>query len=173
MKIKKKIQKIFKLFFQKLFILIYGKVSLKVNFNFLNENSTNKLNKIIIENFTYNCFKINKGRIYTDLVENVAVILNNILIPKACFQKINSLLKKEKDNVCLKKGTPRIKIRKKGKLLALIQDASENNFSHWLLDILPRLKIFEETGHYITIEEPEIVNKQITEWLESLKIHLR
>ena len=36
-----------------------------------------------------------------------------------------------------------------------------------------RLKIFEETGHYITIEEPEIVNKQITEWLESLKIHLR
>jgi pimeloyl-ACP methyl ester carboxylesterase len=35
------------------------------------------------------------------------------------------------------------------------------------------LKIFEETGHYITIEEPEIVNKQITEWLESLKIHLR
>lgn len=36
-----------------------------------------------------------------------------------------------------------------------------------------RLKIFEETGHYITIEEPEIVNKQITEWLENLKIHLR
>ena len=36
-----------------------------------------------------------------------------------------------------------------------------------------RLKIFEETGHYITIEQPEIVNKQITEWLENLKIHLR
>jgi hypothetical protein len=74
MKIKKKFQKIFKLFFQKLFILIYGKISLKVDFNFLNENSTNKLDKIIIDKFIYYCFKIKKGRIYTDLVENIAVI---------------------------------------------------------------------------------------------------
>ena len=142
MKIKKKLQKIFKLLFQKLFILIYGKISLDKNFNFLNENSTNKLDKVIIDNFTYNVFKIKKARIYTDLVQNVAVILKNNLIPEASFQKINSHVKEEIHNVCLKKGTPRIKIKKNGKLLSLIQDASENNFSHWLLDILPRIKIF-------------------------------
>ena len=99
MKIKKKLQKIFKLLFQKLFILIYGKISLDKNFNFLNENSTNKLDKVIIDNFTYNVFKIKKARIYTDLVQNVAVILKNNLIPEACFQKINSHVKKEIHNV--------------------------------------------------------------------------
>jgi capsular polysaccharide biosynthesis protein len=173
MKIKKKLQKIFKLFFQKLFILIYGKISLDKNFNFLNENSANKLDKVIIDNFTYNIFKIEKARIYTDLVQNVAVILKNNLIPKACFQKINSHVKKEIDNVCLKKGTPRIKIKKNGKLLALIQDASENNFSHWLLDILPRLKIFEQNN---SIEEinyfllPELKYSFQRETLEILNI---
>lgn len=146
MKIKKKFQKVFKLIFQKLFILIYGKISLVSNYNFINEHSTNKLYKVTIDNFIYNCFKIKNGRIYTDLIENVAVISNNVLIPKASSQKINGILKNEIDNVCLKKGTPRIKIKKTGKLLALIQDSSENNFSHWLLDILPRLKIFEQNN---------------------------
>jgi len=32
---------------------------------------------------------------------------------------------------------------------------------------------FEKTGHYITIEEPDIVNEQIIEWLEKLKLHFR
>ena len=175
MNIKKKFQKIFKLFFQKLFILIYGKILLDINFNFLNENSSNKLDKVIIDNFTYNIFKIKKGRIYTDLVQNVAVILNNNLIPKACYQKINSHVKKEIDNVCLKKGTPRIKIKKNGKLLALIQDASENNFSHWLLDILPRLKIFEQNNSIEEIDYfllPELKYSFQRETLEILNIEI-
>ena len=173
MKIKKKLQKIFKLLFQKLFILIYGKISLDKNFNFLNENSTNKLDKVVIDNFNYNVFKIKKARIYTDLVQNVAVILNNNLIPEACFQKINSHVKKEIHNVCLKKGTPRIKIKKNGKLLSLIQDASENNFSHWLLDILPRIKIFEQNNSIEEIDYfllPELKYSFQRETLEILKI---
>ena len=173
MKIKKKLQKIFKLLFQKLFILIYGKISLDKNFNFLNENSTNKLDKVIIDNFTYNVFKIKKARIYTDLVQNVAVILKNNLIPEASFQKINSHVKEEIHNVCLKKGTPRIKIKKNGKLLSLIQDASENNFSHWLLDILPRIKIFEQNNSIEDIDYfllPELKYSFQRETLEILKI---
>ena len=35
------------------------------------------------------------------------------------------------------------------------------------------IKKFERTGHYITIEEPNIVNEQIIEWLEKLKLHFR
>ena len=173
MKIKKKLQKIFKFFFQKIFFLIYGKISLDKNFNFLNENSTNKLDKVIIDNFTYNVFKIKKARIYTDLVQNVAVILKNNLIPEASFQKINSHVKEEIHNVCLKKGTPRIKIKKNGKLLSLIQDASENNFSHWLLDILPRIKIFEQNNSIADIDYfllPELKYSFQRETLEILKI---
>ena len=146
MKIKNKLQKLFKIFFQKLFILIYGKILFKENYNFLKDNTTNKLDEVILDSIKYYCFTITNGRIYTDLVENVAVISNNNLVIGASFQKINGILKKEVDNVCLKKGTPRIKIKKTGTLLALIQDGSENNYSHWFLDILPRLKIFEQNN---------------------------
>jgi len=173
MRIKKIFQKIFKLFFQKLFILIYGKVLFEKNPNFINKSSIIKLNKVIIDNYDYNCFEIKEGRIYTDLVENVAVISNNILLPKVCVQKINGELKNEIDNICLKKGTPRIKIKKNGKLLSLIQDASENNFSHWLLDILPRLEIFRQTNSIEKIDYfllPELKYSFHHETLKILKI---
>ena len=170
MKIKKKLQKLFKLLFQKLFILIYGKISLDANYNFINENSTNKLHKVIIDGFSYNCLNIKNGRIYTDLLENVAVISNNILIPEGSYQKINSRLKKATDNVCLKKGTPRIKIKKNGKLLALIQDGSENNFSHWLLDVLPRLKIFEQNNSIEEIDYFLLPELKYSFQYETLKI---
>ena len=146
MKIKNKLQKLFKVFFQKLFILIYGKISFNKNYNFLKDNTSNKLDEVILGNIKYYCFTITNGRIYTDLVESVAVISNNNLVIGAGLQKINGILKEEVDNVCLKKGTPRIKVKKKGTLLVLIQDGSENNYSHWFLDILPRLKIIEKNN---------------------------
>jgi len=109
MKIKNRLQKFFKIFFQKLFILIYRKISFRKNYNFLNDSNSNKLDEVILDNIKYHYFTITNGRIYTDLVENVAVISNNNLVIGAGFQKINGILKKEVDNVCLKKGTPRIK----------------------------------------------------------------
>tara|TARA_B110000037_G_scaffold34737_1_gene42293 strand:+ start:384 stop:1478 length:1095 start_codon:yes stop_codon:yes gene_type:complete len=146
MKIKKKLQKIFKIFFQKIFFLIYGKVLFEKNYNFLKDNILNRKDKVVVDNCEYYCFTITNGRIYTDLVENVAAISNNNLVVGTGFQKINGILKDEMDNICLKKGTPRIKIKKAGTLLALIQDGSENNYSHWLFDILPRLKIIEKNN---------------------------
>ena len=46
------------------------------------------------------------------------------------------------------------------------------NFIKFLTDKITINK-FEQTGHYITIEEPDIVNEQIIEWLEKLKLHFR
>ena len=158
MSLKKKLQQFFKKFAQEVFFLIYGKITIKKDYNFLDQNSLNKIDPMIIDNIRYNCFTITNGRIYTDLVENVAIISNNILIPGACFQKINGNLVNEKSNICLKKGTPRIKVRKNGKLLALIQDASENNYSHWLLDILPRIKIFEENNSIEQIDHLSLIH---------------
>ena len=170
MKIKKKLQKYFKIFFQKLFILIYGKISVNINYNFLNNHSSNKLHEVIIDNLKYNCFKIKNGRIYTDLIESVAIISNNILIPGASYQKINGEFKNELENVCLKKGTPRIKIKKVGTLLALIQDASENNYTHWLIDILPRLKIFEKNNSIEKIDHFLLPELKYNFQYETLKI---
>jgi capsular polysaccharide biosynthesis protein len=175
MSLKKKLQQFFKKFAQEVFFLIYGKITIKKDYNFLDQNSLNKIDPMIIDNIRYNCFTITNGRIYTDLVENVAIISNNILIPGACFQKINGNLVNEKSNICLKKGTPRIKVRKNGKLLALIQDASENNYSHWLLDILPRIKIFEENNSIEQIDHflfPELKHSFQYETLKILDIPL-
>ena len=89
MKIKKKLQNYLKKIFQKLFILMYGKIIFNKSYNFLNEDSSNCLDKVTIDNNNYNCFKIANGKIYTDVVENVAVISKNNLVKDACFQKVN------------------------------------------------------------------------------------
>ena len=170
MKIKKKLQNNLKKIFQKLFILMYGKIIFNKSYNFLNEDSSNCLDKVTIDNNNYNCFKIANGKIYTDVVENVAVTSKNNLVKDACFQKVNGELKREIDNICLKKGTPRFKKSKKGNLLSLIQDASENNYSHWLLDILPRLKIFEENNSMEEIDYFLLPELKYSFHYETLKI---
>ena len=58
MKIKKKFQKIFKTFFQKLFILYYGKVRETNNFDKIN------VKKIIIENIKSDVFPEKKYSLY-------------------------------------------------------------------------------------------------------------
>ena len=58
MKIKKKLQKIFKIFFQKIFFLIYGKVLFEKNYNFLKDNILNRKDKVVVDNCEYYCFTI-------------------------------------------------------------------------------------------------------------------
>ena len=175
MKIKKDFQQLFKSFFYQLFFLIYPKLSYEKNLDLSKHNNSNNIDQIKIDGFNYKCFTIMEGRIYSDLVQNVAVISQNNLIPGANFQQINGEIVDDEKNSCLYKGTPRIKIKKKGTLFCAIQDASENNFSHWLLDILPRLKILEK---YKSINEidyflfPEIKHNYQYETLKILDIPL-
>ena len=56
--------------------------------------------------------------------------------------------------------------------IKVLEEVPYINFVRSLTNNLT-IKIFEETGHYITIEEPETVNNLILEWLKGLKIHLR
>ena len=110
----KKIRKLLQLIFKKCvyiyFIIIYGKII----YNF----SNNKNNKEIIKKESndnyfskkkYHTYQINKGRIYTDYVENVAIIHNNYIFGKTSFQQVNGKLLTSNFNSVLKKGTPRIK----------------------------------------------------------------
>ena len=153
---KKNLQFIFKTFFQFIFKLIYGRIIYLDN-NLHHENI--KIDKISSEklldsnsNF-YNLYTITGGRLYTDYVENVAVINKNNILDKVSFQQRDSKLLGAKFNICLKNGTPRIKKKIQGNVLSLVQGASGNkNYFHWLFDILPRVKIFSELNELKNID---------------------
>lgn len=149
-KFKKNIQSYFKKIFQIIFILIYGRVIYQNDSNSSVNIVKRKIEGTIsdIKNFAGYCsYKIKNGRIYTNYVEHVAVIDGNNLVNNASFQQVLGELKDAKENIVLKKGTPRIKKKIKGKVLSLIQGASGNeNYFHWMCDVLPRLKLCLE--HY-------------------------
>ena len=112
MKFKKFLQKFFKKTFQSFFKLIYGKIELKVDLNELKNLSKKKILKIkpdIHSSRDYYIYKIINGRIYTDNVENVAVISENYLLDKISYQQILGELKSASENAVLNKGTSRFK----------------------------------------------------------------
>ena len=110
MRIKKIFQSIFKKTFQLLFILLYGKIIKDKNQQKINY----KIEKINTNNSLY---EIKNGRVYTDLVEHVAIIKDNFIIPKISYQQINNELKDPSFNKVLVSGTNRFKKKNKGKYI--------------------------------------------------------
>ena len=153
-KFKKKIQLFFKKIVQLIFIFIHGKIRYK-NDEFISQNIVKKkienISSDINDSRSYFSYKIKNGRVYTDYVEHVAVIDNKTLFNQASFQQIDigsgAELRSPKENIVLTKGTPRIKKKISGKVFSMVQGASGNqNYFHWLFDILPKLKLCSE--HY-------------------------
>jgi capsular polysaccharide biosynthesis protein len=143
---KKLLQKIFKNFFYWLFKKIYGQISIDDK---INNFKVFKIESNKIKNFYKNSYKvyfIPNGRIYTDNVEHVGIIdNNNNLCGEVSYQQIKGELKDLSFNACIKKGTPRIKKYFKGRTLNLAQGASgHTNYAHWLFDMLPKIKLYEE-----------------------------
>ena len=137
-----KLSLFYKKIIENLFIIIYGKV-ITTNKKIKNLSIT-KLDKINNENlskYNYYLYKLNQGRVFTNYVENVSIISGNYLVKKASFQQINGLLKINK-NATLNTGTPKLIKSINGSLLILTQGASgHNNYAHWMLDVLPRIKL--------------------------------
>ncbi len=131
----KKILSIFFLFF-------YGKVvSKKKKIKNLQIVKLNKINNENVSKYNYKLYRIKEGRVFTNYVENVSVISDNQLIEGASFQQIDGLLK-NKQNETLFTGTPKFIKEIKGNMIILAQGASGyDNYAHWLLDILPKLKL--------------------------------
>ena len=93
----------------------------------------------------YKIYKIKNGRIYTDNVENVAIIEKNKILDNISYQQVLGNLVGTSKNICLKKGTPRLKKKFNGRVLSLAQGASGNsNYYHWLYDLLPKIKLYSE-----------------------------
>ena len=135
-----KVQLIYKFFISQLFKIIYGKVI------FSNKNDKDvKFIEISKDNLKYKFAEIHNGRIFTDYVENVAIINKNQILDHVSYQQIKGEFKEPSLNVVVKKGTPKFKKKVKGKVFSLVQGASgNNNYFHWMFDVLPRLIMLEK-----------------------------
>ncbi len=158
---RKKLQLIYKYLISQIFKLIYG------NIIFSNKNDSDvKFIEIVKDNHKYMFAEIDKGRIFTDYVENVAIINKNQILDHVSYQQIKGEFKEPFLNVVLKKGTPKFKKKIKGKVFSLIQGASgNNNYFHWMFDVLPRLIMLEKVCNLSDIDyfySPQIKTWQLS-----------
>jgi len=175
--IKKFLQKLFKIVSYGYFFKIYGKIEKSI------ENSSDARIKVKIvnieKNLRYKAYKIIDGRLYTDRINDTALILDNKIIEGPSFQLrymsdgeiYNS---KVNDNIVFKKGTPRILKNLNGTVLSLLTGGGGNdNYWHWLYDVLPRLALCSKA---FSLEEidfflfPSIYKKFQEETLDCLNI---
>ena len=140
------LKKIYFSIVRKLFELLYSKLRVADNNFFKKHIKIKKINLTKNSVKSYKIYEILKSRIYSDNNENVAIIKDNLIIPKLSVQfKKNCLIEVDKNSV-LKTGT-RSLLQKKifGNVLSLTQGFSAiNNYGHWMLDILPKLCIAEK-----------------------------
>ena len=140
--IKKKLQLLFKKISYGLFKLIYGEIK---EYKLITNFSDNFIKKSRIGNdFEYNVYVVNTAKLYTDTINDCAIIKNNTIIQGPSFQIRDTKFEKIEKNIVFSKGTPRIKKSINGTLFSLLTGGAGNyNYWHWLFDVLPRLKIFE------------------------------
>ena len=144
-KIKKILQNSFKFFFYKAFTLFYGNIKGKISSE---SDSRIKIETIKKENnLKYKIYKIKNGRLYTDRVHDAAVILDNFIVEGPSYQlrTINNV--QVEKNIVFQKGTARIKKKLKGTVLSLLTGGAGNeNYFHWIYDVLPRFALCEKTS---------------------------
>ena len=143
MNIKKKLQNLFKSFFYKIFSVFYGKINGKI---LADQDPRIKVKQVIKEGtINYKIFFIDNGRLYTDRIHDTAIILDDSIVEGPSYQlrPINNAAPEE--NIVFKKGTPRKKKFLNGTVLSLLTGGAGNdNYSHWLFDVLPRIGLCEE-----------------------------
>ena len=155
---KKKFQLIYKFLISQIFKIIYGNV-------IFSNKSDNDVKFIEINkgNQKYKFVEVNNGRIFTDYVENVAIINKNQILDHVSYQQIKGEFKEPFLNVVIKKGTPKFKKKFRGSVFSLIQGASgNNNYFHWMFDVLPRLIMLEEVYNLNKIDY--FYSPQIKPW---------
>ncbi len=170
--LKKKIVHLFRTLISNLFILLYGKIKGTIN---PSKNSFIELKEIELEkNFNYKVYFIKQGRLYTDTINDTALILKNSIVNGASFQLRNNINAECNENIVFKKGTPRLKKKIKGKVFSLLTGGGGNsNYWHWLFDVLPRMYIVENLVNLKEIDFfllPDLKEKFQNETLEYLNI---
>ena len=139
--LKKFIRYFYRFIISFLFVSLYGKIQLngKINIEIKTLNNLKFKNK---KNQSYKIYIIKNGRVCTDSVEQVAYLSNDTIIKNISYTQIDGKLVSSKNNFVIKRGTPYFKKYFQGSVLSLVQGASgDNNYFHWMFDILPKIKI--------------------------------
>ena len=174
--IKKSLQKIFKKISYEIFLKIYGKIEKSIN---CNEDRRIKVEKVKIdEELIYRIFHIFEGRLYTDRIHDTAALIDNKIIKEPSFQlryKGPFIYNSEiENNIVFTKGTPRKLKKLNGSVLSLLTGGGGNeNYWHWLFDVLPRLNLCGQTNNLNEIDYfliPDDIKKFQNETLDCLKI---
>ena len=195
--IKKYLQKIFKKISYGIFFKIYGRIE-----NSLENDKDDRIKVKLInidKDQNYRIYKISNGRLYTDRVHDTAAILDNKIVegPSFQFRQVTNPIKNSKtrndinygrypnipkiivnskvrDNIVFSKGTPRKLKNLNGTVLSLLTGGGgNNNYWHWLLDVLPR---FSLCSKFVNLNEidyfllPSILKKFQEETLDCLNI---
>ena len=170
---------LYKFTVQTIFKLIYGEIRVASNIEI--DQSLN-VNKIKIDEISYNIFKIKKSRLFTTSVHDQSIIVDNKLISGPSFQlrvkEGDKLFARNnadiKENISLKIGTPRFRKKLKGKVFSLLSGgAAKTNYFHWLFEILPKLEIvkrFESLKNFDYFLLPSTRMKHHLETFELLNI---
>jgi len=176
---KKSFQNFFKSISYGLFKILYGNIQ-----GIIDPNNNDEIEvKFVKKNnkINYNIYKVKNGRLYTDRIHDTAIIKNNKIIKGPSFQfRINNshiINGNIKENIVFTKGTPRLQKKIKGKVLSLLTGGAGNdNYSHWLFDVLPRIALCEEVFDISKIDFfllPDNKRKFQIETLEILNIPRR
>ena len=120
-KIKKSLQRIFKLITSQIFFLIYGRVDKVIN---PEDDKRIKVDNVTLDNFSYKVFTVESGRLYTDTISNIAILLEKSLVNEASIQIRNNNLAKIDENEVLINGTPRLKKKLKGMTVSFLNGGS-------------------------------------------------
>jgi len=150
-----------------LFKLIYGSVFLKKKIDISKVYNEISIKFENCKNY-YKIFILKDSRLYTDRIQDTALIYKNLLIDGPSFQLRNNVNSNIKRNIVLEKGTPRILKKINGEVLSLLTGGGGNeNYFHWFFDVLPRIAIFEKKFNLKKIDY--LLCPNLNEWqLKSL-----
>ena len=148
------------------FKIIYGKI-----ISSKKKNKLIKIYKFVKEKRIYKIFEINNCRIYTDTIHDTAFIQNNRIINHVSFQLRNLINSNIKNNKVLTYGTPRFLKKFPSPLLCILTGgAGNNNYWHWMYDVLPRIGITENKFNLKRFKFILIPNKEYLYQLDTIKL---
>jgi hypothetical protein len=140
---KKKIRLIYTKIVSLFFLLIFEKPRIIIQ----KEKIKNlyKIYKIKFGKNKYYIYKIIKGRIFTNAVDDFGIICKNYLITEASYQYRSSINSNIKNNIILRTGTPKLLKKIKGCIFSLLAGGGANkNYHHWILEVLPKIYLLKK-----------------------------
>ena len=140
--IKRYIQDTFKKIGYLIFKIVYGNVNLKI----VSQDNKFKILALKFENKKYSLFRCFNSRLYTDTINNTAFIRDNKIIEKPSFQYSENIFCEVEKNNILNTGTPKVLKKIDGTVFSLLTGGGgNNNYWHWLFDVLPRINLIKNT----------------------------